>query len=96
MKSPLIRFRVIAYVVGAFLIVLMLIGMPLKYLAKEPIVVDAIGPVHGILYVVYLLAAFDLARRAGWPLKRTLQVSVAGTVPIYSFFVERGVSRELR
>lgn len=95
MKSPLTRFRVIAYVVGVFLVVLMLIGMPLKYFADEPIVVATVSPIHGVLYIVYLLAAFDLARHVGWPLKRTALISLAGTIPIFSFIAERSVTKEL-
>jgi integral membrane protein len=93
--GALLRYRVIAYVVGVVLVVLMLVAMPLKYLAGRPHLVEVVSPVHGFLYVVYLLAAVALARRAEWSLWRTLGVMLGGTVPIVSFVVERAVTRDL-
>jgi integral membrane protein len=95
MGAALTRYRVIAYVVGVVLIALVIVGMPLKYIWGEPVVVETIGPAHGFLYMIYLLAAFDLGRRAGWPLRRMILVMLAGTVPFVSFYAERTVSRQL-
>ncbi|MEU4568245.1 DUF3817 domain-containing protein [Micromonospora sp. NPDC023956] len=92
MGAALTRYRVIAWIVGVVLILLVVIGMPLKYGFDDPIVVETIGPAHGFLYMVYLVAAFDLARRANWPLKRMALVMLAGTVPFVSFYAERRVS----
>lgn len=92
MGAALTRYRVIAWIVGVVLILLVVIGMPLKYLFDDPVVVETIGPAHGFLYMAYLVAAFDLSRRAGWPLKRMALVMLAGTVPFISFYAERRVS----
>lgn len=93
MRAALTRYRVIAYVVGVVLVILVLVGMPLKYLADEPVVVETVGPAHGFLYMVYLVAVFDLSRRADWPLIRMIKIMLAGTVPIVSFYAERVVTR---
>ncbi len=92
MGAALTRYRVIAYVVGVVLIVLVAIGMPLKYIWHDETVVATVGPAHGFLYLVYLAAAFDLGRRANWPLKRMALVMLAGTVPFVSFYAERRVT----
>ncbi|WP_025619613.1 DUF3817 domain-containing protein [Salinispora cortesiana] len=92
MGAALTRYRVIAWIVGVVLILLMVIGMPLKYGFDYPLVVETVGQAHGFLYMVYLVAAFDLSRRAGWPLSRMILVMLAGTVPFVSFFAERRVS----
>ncbi|MER7440494.1 DUF3817 domain-containing protein [Micromonospora avicenniae] len=96
MGGALTRYRVIAWIVGVVLIVLVVIGMPLKYLFDSPVVVETVGPAHGFLYMVYLVAAFDLARRADWPLKRMLGVMLAGTVPFVSFYAERRATAWLK
>lgn len=93
MRAALTRYRVIAYVVGVVLIVLVVIGMPLKYVAGNPVVVETVGPAHGFLYLLYLVAVFDLGRRARWPLGRMVLVMLAGTVPFVSFYAERVVTR---
>ncbi|GAA1865466.1 DUF3817 domain-containing protein [Asanoa iriomotensis] len=91
MRAALTRYRIIAYVVGVVLIVLVAIGMPLKYLGDNPTIVETVGPAHGFLYMVYLVAVFDLGRRARWPLGRMLLVMLAGTIPFISFYAERKV-----
>jgi integral membrane protein len=93
--AALTRYRVIAYVVGVVLILLVLVGMPLKYVWDEPVVVETIGPAHGFLYMIYLVAAFDVTRRAKWPLGRMLLVMLAGTIPFVSFYAERVVRRRI-
>lgn len=92
MRAALTRYRVIAWIVGVVLILLVVIGMPLKYGFDEPIVVETVGQAHGFLYMVYLVATFDLSRRVNWPLKRMILVMLAGTVPFLSFWAERRVS----
>ncbi len=96
MSAALTRYRVMAYVVGVVLLVLVLVAMPAKYLAHRPALVAAVGPVHGFLYMVYLAAAFHLAVKCRWPLGRTVLVLLAGTVPFLSFVMERKVTRQVR
>ena len=96
MQAALTRYRIIAWIVGVVLLLLVVVGMPLKYLADNAAVVEGVGPAHGFLYVVYLLASFDLGRRARWPLRRLVLVMLAGTVPFLSFYAERVVTRWVR
>lgn len=93
MQSALVRYRVIAYVVGVLLIVLAFVAMPLKYLFDQPELVRWVGQVHGFAYMVYLVLTFDLARRVGWTLRRTVLFMLAGTVPVASFLAERRATR---
>ncbi|GGQ78006.1 DUF3817 domain-containing protein [Couchioplanes azureus] len=94
MQGALTRYRIIAWIVGVVLVVLVLVGMPLKYAGDDPTVVATVGPFHGFLYMLYLVATFDLSRRAGWPLGRMLLVMLAGTVPLLSFWAEHVVTRK--
>ena len=93
MQGALTRYRIIAWIVGVVLIVLVLVGMPLKYLADNASVVETVGPAHGFLYMIYLVATFDLGRRGRWPFKRMVLVMLAGTVPFLSFYAERTATR---
>jgi integral membrane protein len=93
-QGALTRYRIIAWIVGVVLIVLVAVGMPLKYLADNDTVVATVGPIHGFLYMVYLVATFDLSRRAQWPLGRMLLVMLAGTIPFLSFWAERVVTHK--
>ena len=94
MRASLLFYRVLAYVVGVGLIILVLVGVPLKYLADSPGVVTVVGPMHGFLYMVYLLATVNLAFRARWSPVKTVLVMLAGTIPFLSFVAERKVTAD--
>ncbi|MGW6197571.1 DUF3817 domain-containing protein [Kribbella sp. NPDC055110] len=94
-RGALTRYRVIAYVVGVMLLVLLFVAMPLKYLGDNPSAMNVVGPLHGFLYVVYLLGTFDLFRRVRWSLPRLLLMAIAGTIPFLSFYAERKTTHEL-
>ncbi|MFI5953369.1 DUF3817 domain-containing protein [Cryptosporangium sp. NPDC051539] len=94
-KSALTRYRIAAYVVGVGLLVLVLVAMPLKYFGDNPTLTETIGPLHGFLYMVYLVVTLDLAVRLRWPVLKILGVMLAGTIPFLSFVVERRVHRQV-
>lgn len=94
--GALVRYRVMAFVVGVGLILLVFVGMPLQFAAHEKVVVEVVGTFHGYLYLLYLVMAADLARRAHWRLGRILAVVAAGFVPFLAFVVEHRVYRQMR
>jgi integral membrane protein len=94
LRGALLRYRVMAYVVGIGLIVLVFVGIPLQ-IAGHPEVVKVVGPIHGFLYIVYLVAAADLTRRGRWPITQLVWVILAGLIPFAAFVVERRVTRRV-
>ena len=96
MRNALLRYRVMAYVVGTLLIVLTLVGLPLKYGYGDDTVVLWTAIPHGWLYMILLLTAFDLGRRAKWSFGRLILIALAGTVPFLSFVAERAATRDVR
>jgi integral membrane protein len=85
-------YRVMAYVTGVVLIVLCVLAI-LQIWTDDGGVVNVVGMVHGLLYIIYLVVSYPLTRRlrlAPWP---TAAVLLAGTVPVMTFVVERRVNR---
>jgi integral membrane protein len=96
-RGALTRYRVIAYVVGVMLLLLLFVAMPLKYLGDEPALSDKLGMLHGmLLYPAYVVVSFVVGYQARWSLTRTVLVILAGTVPFMSFVAERSVLRQVR
>jgi integral membrane protein len=96
MRNALIRYRVMAYLVGTLLVILMLVGVPLKYFGNDGRLVTWIGIPHGWLYMILLITAFDLGRRAKWSWRRLILIALAGTVPFLSFVAERSATKDVR
>lgn len=95
-EAALLRYRVMAYIVGVGLATLCFVGVPLQYAANVPQVDEIVGPVHGFLYIVYLLAAVDLARRARFTLLQMAAMIGAGFVPLLAFVIEHFVTKRLK
>lgn len=93
MDAAVLRYRVMAYITGAVLLVLCFVGIPLQVAAHNDIIVNDVGTAHGILYMIYLVVAYLLTRRLRLPVGPTLLVLLAGTVPVLTFVVERWVHR---
>jgi integral membrane protein len=94
--TALQRYRVMAYVVGTLLVLLVLVAMPLKYWSGFPGPVAVLGTAHGWLYALFAIATVDLALRSRWKPVSAVLVLLAGTVPFLSFFAERTVTRKMR
>src|SRR5579884_4050040 len=92
LRGALLRYRVMAYTVGVGLIVLVFIGIPLRYGVGFVWVEKIVGALHGFLYIVYLVTALDLARRARFSLVQMLAMIGAGLLPFLAFFIERRVT----
>ncbi|MCD2105169.1 DUF3817 domain-containing protein [Rhodococcus erythropolis] len=85
--SALVRYRVLAYATGIWLLVLT--GeVVAKYIFRVENLPSWIAVVHGWVYFVYLIAALDLAVKVRWPALRTIGTLLAGTIPFLSFYVE--------
>ena len=96
MRNAWIRYRIMAYVVGCLLVVLVCVGLPLKYLFGIPEVVTWTAIPHGYLYMLLLITAVDLGRRARWSWQRLILIALAGTVPFLSFVAERSATKDIR
>ncbi|MCE7001281.1 DUF3817 domain-containing protein [Kibdelosporangium philippinense] len=94
LKGALARYRVLAYIVGVGL--LALVGaMIMNYGFDQPQYSRIVGPVHGFLYVIYLVLTVDLGLKARWPIVKTGLILLAGMIPFVSFVAERRVTKEL-
>ena len=52
--------------------------------------------IHGWVYIVYVVVAFLLSRRAGWSIGFLVVMLLAGLVPLLIFWVEHRVATRLR
>lgn len=103
MKNLFNTYRVLAMIVGVLLAFCALVAAPLKYLATEGSSLQQFGEsasimwvAHGWVFMIYVVVAFLLARRARWTLPFTLLMLVAGLIPLLIFWVEHRVTHKVR
>ncbi|MGN6475012.1 MAG: DUF3817 domain-containing protein [Mycobacteriales bacterium] len=91
-EGALLRYRILALIVGISILILVFIATPLKIWGDSDALAAGLGFPHGvILYPLYIAATFDLARRVRLHPLWALAAMVAGTVPIVSFYSERRI-----
>ena len=93
LKTTLGRLRFIGWWEGVSFLVLLGIAMPLKYLAGWPQAVRIVGMAHGILFMLYVLAAIQAALEHDWPWKRTALVLLASVLPAGPFIIDAKILR---
>lgn len=88
--NPIIkRFRTVAIAEGISFLVLLLIAMPLKYMADMPMAVKVVGWLHGVLFIWYWVAAVPLFTKLKWDVERVIGLGFASILPFGTFVMER-------
>ena len=94
MHAVVLRYRVMAYITGVLIIIVVFIGIPLQIWGHNTFITNQVATVHGFLYIVYIVFAFILASKLHMKPKPTVILLLAGTVPVMTFVVERWMTRE--
>jgi integral membrane protein len=89
--SSVSSVRTYAIVDGATLLFLVLVAMPLKYFASMPLAVRVVGSVHGLVFVLFVIALVRAVSEHRWPLRVWMPVLFAAVVPGGIFFLHRAL-----
>lgn len=99
-RTAFARFRVGSIVEGIALLVLVVIMVMeyVVYAGPTPFsttsdtwhaISKAWSPIHGLIYMIYVVLAFDLWNKMRWGIGRMLLLMFFGVIPVLSFFGER-------
>ena len=96
-KSQLGRLRIISYLEGTSLLILLFIAVPLKYFGQNPALVKAVGPVHGALFLWFILNTLMVAIEQHWNFRDTTwKVLLACMIPFGTFYIDHQVLRKVK
>jgi integral membrane protein len=95
LKSHTGRLRVIAFLEGCSLLLLVFIAMPIKYLFKIPEATQAIGLIHGILFVIFIFATTAISILQKWSTNRIFMVMIASVLPFGTFYIDKKILSKL-
>ena len=104
MRAALLRYRILANIVGVLLIPLVVFAWPRHLLYDESSgiyqagewVNTHLGPLHGFFYLLFFFFTVLLSRRVRWSLPFTAVTVLLGTVPFVSFWAEHRATRRVR
>lgn len=87
-NSEIGRLRLVGFVEGLSYIILLGIAMPFKYLGDDPSWVKAMGPIHGILFVLFIFNIFVAGAKHEWSFGTKSKLLLASIVPFANFYVD--------
>ncbi len=92
LKTNLGRLRLLALLEGLSLIALVFIAMPIKYVGNDPTLVKVIGPIHGVLFILFVLYTISVSIDENWQFGRTTwKVLLASVIPFGTFYVDKTI-----
>lgn len=95
MKNALNRFRLIALLEGISFVVLLFIAMPLKYFADWPLAVKYTGWMHGVLFMLYIVALAHAALVYRWSFFKIVAAFIASLIPFGTFYLDSRLQKDV-
>ena len=97
LKTKTGQLRIVAFLEGISLLVLVFIGMPLKYWLSNPATVKTMGPIHGILFLLFVVSAIGVAVEQNWSFKTTTwKVLLSSFIPFGTFYIDKKILRDIK
>ncbi len=82
------KFRLVSILEGISYLILLLIAMPLKYLAGADWAVKYVGWAHGLLFVLFCFLLLNVWIKYRWSFGRTTLAFIASLLPFGTFVLE--------
>jgi len=94
--SSLNRLRVLAFLEGISLLILVFVSLPLKYMFGITTISAIVGPVHGILFILFVVNTINVGTEYHWKFKQTTwKVLLACVIPFGTFYIDRKILKKL-
>jgi len=74
----------------------LLVATAIKYSADSPGGVQILGPVHGVLFVAYVLMTLAIRPTQGWDTRTTLAILLGAVLPFGGYVVDRWLAKHAR
>ncbi len=87
--SAMIRRLRTASIIEATTYLFLVAATVMKYAGGDDRGVSLLGPIHGVLFLVFAALVMTNYERLGWPLWRAVTALFIGSLPFGGFWVER-------
>lgn len=97
LKTGIGRFTIISMLEGLSLLLLVFVGVPVKYFFQDPLPVKILGPIHGGLFLLYIVMMIPVALDKKWNVFTIVKLLIASIIPFGFIYIDRTILRpELR
>lgn len=81
---------------GLSLLILVFVAMPLKYGYSDPSLVKSMGPVHGALFLLFVINTISVGIVYQWRFSETTwKVLLACMIPFGTFYIDHTLLRPI-
>ena len=88
--------RVLGFFEGMSLLILLFVGMLMKYVFDNPLVVKHVGMWHGVLFILFVVYALLVSFMKGWSFIRvTAKLLLGSIIPFGTFWADVKVLKPL-
>jgi integral membrane protein len=82
-------FKITSFLEGVSYILLLFVGVPLKYFGDNDVLVKSLGMPHGMLFLAYILLALWIRSKMNWNATDTFIVLIASLLPFGTFYINK-------
>ncbi|MDF3026105.1 MAG: hypothetical protein K0S23_412 [Fluviicola sp.] len=91
-QSKIGRLRLIGFLEGISLLLLLFVAMPLKYGAHLPAFSKVMGTLHGALFLLFIFNTLSVGVEQAWKFKTTTwKVLLACIIPFGTFYIDQKI-----
>ena len=88
LDATISRLRLISLIEGISYLLLISVGMPLKYMMQMPMPNKILGMGHGILTVLFVVILFQVWSNKKIATSLAIQTFIASLIPFGAFYIE--------
>lgn len=91
------RLRILGYLEGLTLLLLIFAAVPLKYYFQIPQLSQILGPIHGALFLLYIINTLSVGIEHNWEFKTTIwKIILACFVPFGTFYIDYKILKNIK
>ncbi|OQP58777.1 DUF3817 domain-containing protein [Niastella populi] len=92
LKTKIGRLRILGWLEGLSLLLLVFVAVPLKYGSNDPTFTKLLGPIHGALFLLFILNTLSVGVEQQWEFRKTTwKVLLACFIPFGTFYIDKKI-----
>lgn len=97
LKSKIGRLRIIGFLEGISLLVLVFVAVPMKHYFGNPSLSKALGPIHGAIFLLFLFNTIGVGVEQNWKFRTTTwKVILACFIPFGTFYIDNKILSKIK